>query len=170
MNQMRCRETTPEPHEVGTLSRSCDACLEYLNACRTLVTIRYDHEGKLDKDIQKGVIGHAHRFVSDYTLHELFIFMKRMEMLTAETSYLFNQKVIKEKVTDPDIIKRKRDPVEFKKAIEDSKMSQRPEKEKRQLDARGKAIAALMLATRLDEDTCAQMVDEQFKKQGKVTA
>ena len=96
--------------------------------------------------------------------------MKRMEMLTAETSYLFNQKVIKDKITDPDIIKRKSDPVEFKKAIEDSKMSQRPEKEKRQLDARGKAIAALMLATRLDEDTCAQMVDEQFKKQGKVTA
>ncbi len=96
--------------------------------------------------------------------------MKRMEMLTAETSYLYNQKLIKEKVTDPDIIKRKRDPVEFKKAIDASKLSQRPEKEKKQLDARGKAIAALMTATKLDEDICAQMVDEQFKKQGKVTA
>ncbi len=170
MNQMQCRETAPEPHEVGTLSRSCDACLEYVNACRTLVTIRYDHEGKLDKDIQKGVIGHVSRHVSDYNLQELFVFMKRMEMLTAETSYLYNQKLIKEKVTDPDIIKRKRDPVEFKKAIDASKLSQRPEKEKKQLDARGKAIAALMTATKLDEDICAQMVDEQFKKQGKVTA
>jgi hypothetical protein len=169
MTQQPCREQTPEVHEIGTLARSCDACLEYLNACRTLVTIRYDHEGKLDSDMQKGVIGHVPRFVHEYSLLELFTFMKRMEMLSAETSYLYNMKLIRDKVTDPDIIKRKRDPQEFQKAIQESKMAQRPEKEKKQLSAREKAIDALVKVG-LPLEMATASVDEQFKKQGKVTA
>lgn len=169
MTQLQCREKTPEAHEVGTLARSCDACLEYLNACRTLLQVRYDHEGHLATDIQKGVMQHVGPYVHEYDLQQLYVFMKRMEMLTAETSYLYNQKLIKERVSDPDVIKRKKDPVEFKKAIDDQKMANRPEKERKQLSAREKAIAALV-AVGLPLEMATASVDEQFKKQGKVTA
>jgi hypothetical protein len=178
-----CRAEVTEalpPHEIGMKARECDMCLEYLNACRTLIGFSFVHDPEstpgepryiLDKDHnQKSGVARCGPFVHEMNLQEHFVFLKRLEAITAEVSFLYTQKIIKERVSDPDIIKRKKDPAAFKAAVEAQKMAQRPVKERRQLDAREKAIEGLMKATGLPESVATQMVDEQLKKQGKVTA
>ena len=160
-----------EPHELGTRPRDCDTCLEYNNACRTLVQCMYDHEGNLDKDMNiKSGTFRANHFVHEMGLQEHFVFLKRLEGITAETSYLYSQKIIRERVNDPEVLKRKKDPQEFKKALAEQKLAQRPEKERKHLDARGKAIEAMMRVAMMSEEQATAAVDEQFRKQGKVVA
>ena len=169
---MTCPSKEQKEHELGTLCRECDACLEYLNACRTLIEIRYDFEGKLDKELNvKGGIARANGFTyaHEYNLQEMFVFMKRLEAITAEFSYLYSQKVIKERVPDPDVLRRKKDPQEFQKALAEQKLANRPAKERKHLSERDKAIAALTGVGLSLEDATAS-VDAKFKEQGKVTS
>lgn len=161
-----------DSHLLGEKARECDKCLEYLNACRTLMHVQYDNEGNLDKDLnQRSATFTAHRHVHEFSLQQHFVFLKRLEAITAEVSYLYQQKIIKEKIADPAVIQRKKDyPLELQKAIEKQKYDARPIKERKALDARGKAIAELMKATGIPETIATTMIDEQLKKQGKVTA
>lgn len=165
-----------EAHKRGSAAATCEKCLEYLNACRTLVEIGYVWNAEVQDYIlekehnQKSGTFAANHFVHEMNLQEHFVFLKRLEAITAEVSYLYSQKIIKERVTDPDVVRRKSSPAEFKKAVAESRMANRPAKEKRQLSEREKAIEGLMKGTGLDEKMATLLVDEQFKKQGKVVA
>lgn len=159
-----------EPHELGARPRDCDTCLEYNNACRTLVQCMYDHEGNLDKDMNmKSGAFRVNHFVHNMPLEEHFVFLKRLEMIVSETHYLYDQKRIKERIPNEGALKSK-NTQEFKKALAEQKLAQRPVKERKHLDDRGKAIEAMMRIAMVTEEEATDAVDKQFRKQGKVVA
>ena len=164
-------------HEMGSLPRDCDQCLDYLNSCRLLVETSklWDTDKKtwiLDREnnrSQGSMMSNRHiEFISkvhELSLEHLFMYVKRFEGIAATFSIMYHTRIVKERVPD---VKSAESAKEFSEAIAAQKYSQRPKKEKKALDERGKAIAALV-AVGIPESVAIASVDSKLKEQGKVT-
>lgn len=171
LNDMMCQECTKRR---GESALTCAACLDYLNWCRVMIEPwRSEKHPDLyaDFDLQQKIAiekvsKDTSGYIDELDTQTLFIWYQRFVGLSAAASLLYNQKVIKERIPDVDRVERAKS---FSEAIERQKMEQRPKVEKKQLDARGKAIAAMM-AVGMSETDATESVDRKFKSVGKVTA
>ena len=168
-----CFRGTEQEHETGDKPLECQDCLDYLNRCRTMLEPHKMHDGTWDKEITMAATSAAtFRFfehIHEITLQEMYIYVKMTEALAAQVHFMYDKKLIKEKVSDPDILKGVKDPEEFKRSVAKQRLEQRPKKERKHLDDREKAIKALT-ELGIPLASAVTSVDEKFKAQGKVVA
>lgn len=151
----------------GTATVTCEKCQAYNNACRLLVTPAFV-EGKVDIVHEKQLgFEHAAHFmrVSDFTLEQMFVFMKKMEAVCAGFNLAYSQANVKKHTPDPK--KLARDAEEFTEAVKAQRIEQLPKKERKMLDDRQKAVATLV-AIGLTEENATLEVEKRMSKEGRL--
>lgn len=169
-----------ESHELGTQPLECGYCLQYLNDCKNLIEVRPDYQGVFDKDMNQAAAATAmFHFAEQYLdvakmdLQQLFVWVKRMEGLTFQCSFMYYQATKKQGVNDPDVLKRKKGPTEFQAEVKRQQDNNRPSGEKKKMAkaesdferAVNKIVEKVGLAREIAED----MVRNEFKKAGKMS-
>lgn len=151
----------------GTATVTCVKCQAYNNACRLLLTPAFT-EGKVDipREQQLG-FEHASHFmrVSDFTLEQMFVYMKKIEAIAAGFSLAYNEQLVKKRIADPK--KLAKDAEEFTEAVREQRVAQLPKKERKMLDDRQKAVAALV-AIGLSEKQASEEVEKRMSKEGRL--
>jgi hypothetical protein len=157
------------PHEVGTKPADCYGCTTYLNTARLIHKVRRNGDNSIDREAHEKWVGdQAPKFVHEMPLDELFVYLKGFEAFTSYVSFLYSQRLIKERVADPSKLKDKTGK-EFAKAVAEMKHAARPKKELKHLSDFDKTIQVLVSAG-IPEAIAKSEVEKQFKAQGKVTS
>lgn len=171
-------DQTVQEHEMGSLPKECDQCLNYLNSCKLLVETSkvFSSEKQtyiLDKENNRSqasqmCVRHMEfvEKVHELSLEHLFMYAKRFEGIAAQCSIMYHTRIVKERIPD---IRSAEKSAEFAAAVSEQRLAQRPKKEKKQLSERDKAIAALT-GVGIPLAAAIASVDEKFKEQGKVIA
>lgn len=152
----------------GTNPIECDECLQYVNWSRLIVT-----PVGTDKD---GNIGHALENTTKYidrfypppysaSLQDLFLFLKRMEAITAGASLAYSRRKVQERIPNPKDLESSEG--EWNEAIKKQKDAQRPKKERVLLSDRDKGIKHLMTNLKMSLEMASKIVDEQMSKEGR---
>lgn len=165
-----------EEHEMGSLPKNCEQCLEYLNSCRLLVeTSKVFSTEKntfvLDKEnnrAQGSTMATRHiemvSKVHELSLEHLFMYVKRFEGIAAQFSIMYHTRIVKERVPDP---KNMENAKAFSDAVSEQKLSQRPKKEKKMLSDLEKSIS-ILTSVGVPYEAAKTEVEKRFKEQGKV--
>lgn len=158
----------------GTATVTCVKCQAYNNACRLLLTPAFA-EGKVDipREQQLGFEHAAHFMrVSDFTLEQMFVYMKKIEAIAAGFSLAYNEQLVKKRIADPK--KLARDAEEFTEAVKTQRIEQLPKKERKMLDDRQKAINAIfdIYVTLMPEKEALEKataeVEKRMSKEGRL--
>lgn len=152
---------------IGSNLLECERCLDYVNWTCLMVTpvgteTDISHNQAHAGDNTLKFI--QNKFVDELDLQNHYIFMKRLEAMAAAASIAYNARKIKAQIPNPSKIEKSK---EWNEAIRKQREEQRPQKERKILSQRDKAIESLvgvMVKTGMPEETARQLATTQVDK------